>query len=138
MKITPRKKGVSTPSLAFLAWGDFYARSRSARSTIPEEKWRLIVVYEQRDCFSKSQRGILVTEFSFSAVTSFHSLPNKTCYKNHSRSRNHLYGHADPFAFPFPTQSKPTATPLERLLRGRSIKTLFSVSLEAILTPKRN
>ena len=47
-------------------------------------------------------------------------------------------GHADPFAFPFPTQSKPTATPLERLLRGRSIKTLFSVSLEAILTPKRN
>ena len=23
----------------FLAWGDFYARSRFARSTIPEEKW---------------------------------------------------------------------------------------------------
>ena len=23
----------------FLAWGDFHARSRSARSTIPEEKW---------------------------------------------------------------------------------------------------
>ena len=23
----------------FLAWGDFYARSRFARSTVPEEKW---------------------------------------------------------------------------------------------------
>ena len=23
----------------FLAWGDFYARSRFAHSTIPEEKW---------------------------------------------------------------------------------------------------
>ena len=25
--------------LAFLAWGDFHARSRFACSTIPEEKW---------------------------------------------------------------------------------------------------
>ena len=25
--------------LAFLAWGDFHARSRFAGSTIPEEKW---------------------------------------------------------------------------------------------------
>ena len=23
----------------FLAWGDFHARSRFARSTVPEEKW---------------------------------------------------------------------------------------------------
>ena len=30
----------------FLAWGDFHARSRFARSTIPEEKWGLLVVYE--------------------------------------------------------------------------------------------
>ena len=29
----------------FLAWGDFHARSHFARSTIPEEKWGLIVVY---------------------------------------------------------------------------------------------
>ena len=28
-----------------LAWGDFHARSRFARSTIPEEKWGLLVVY---------------------------------------------------------------------------------------------
>ena len=27
------------------AWSDFYARSRFARSTIPEEKWGLLVVY---------------------------------------------------------------------------------------------
>ena len=29
----------------FLAWGDFHARWRFARSTIPEEKWGLLVVY---------------------------------------------------------------------------------------------
>ena len=27
-----------------LAWGDFHVRSRFARSTIPEGKWRLLVV----------------------------------------------------------------------------------------------
>ena len=37
VKITPREKK--------LAWGDFHARSRFARSTIPEEKWGLLVVY---------------------------------------------------------------------------------------------
>ena len=39
MKITPREES------AFLAWGDFHARSRFARSTIPEEKLVLLVVY---------------------------------------------------------------------------------------------
>ena len=29
----------------FLAWGDFHARSRFARSTIPEVKGGLLVVY---------------------------------------------------------------------------------------------
>ena len=33
MKITPREKS------RLLAWGDFHARSRLARSTVPEEKW---------------------------------------------------------------------------------------------------
>ena len=37
--------GETTPRrLAFLAWGDFYARSRFARFSIPEEKWGLLVV----------------------------------------------------------------------------------------------
>ena len=49
MKITPREKGetrfsLSLPRLAFLAWGNFHMRSRFARSTIPEEKWGLLVV----------------------------------------------------------------------------------------------
>ena len=35
---------LSPPRVAFLAWGDFHARSRFARSTIPEEKWGLLVV----------------------------------------------------------------------------------------------
>ena len=36
----------------FLAWGDFHARSRLARSTIPEEKWgttrslEMIVIFQ--------------------------------------------------------------------------------------------
>ena len=33
MKITPRRVS------PFLAWGDFHARLRFARSIIPEEKW---------------------------------------------------------------------------------------------------
>ena len=32
-------KSLSPTHLAFLAWGDFHARSRFARPTIPEEKW---------------------------------------------------------------------------------------------------
>ena len=36
---------LSSPRLAFLAWGDFHMRLRFARSTIPEEKWGLLVVY---------------------------------------------------------------------------------------------
>ena len=38
MKITPREKRRHRVS-PFLAWGNFHARSRFARSTIPEEKW---------------------------------------------------------------------------------------------------
>ena len=38
VKITPREKG-DTLRDAFLAWGDFQAHSRFARSTIPEETW---------------------------------------------------------------------------------------------------
>ena len=38
VKITPREK--RRLRLAFLAWGDFHARSRFARSNIPEEKRR--------------------------------------------------------------------------------------------------
>ena len=36
---------LSPSPLAFLALGDFHARSRFARSTIPKEKWGLLVVY---------------------------------------------------------------------------------------------
>jgi len=57
MKITQREKGDTwwgerkmrsrgrvSP---FLAWGDFHARSRFIRSSIPEEKWGLLVVYSK-------------------------------------------------------------------------------------------
>ena len=39
--------------LSFLVWGDFNAPPRFARSTIPEEKWGLLVVYETTDAISK-------------------------------------------------------------------------------------
>ena len=38
------KRGGERENTAFLAWGDFHARSRFAGSTIPEEKWGLLVV----------------------------------------------------------------------------------------------
>ena len=46
-KITPRGKRLHAAGIflsprrvsPFLAWGDFHARSRFARSTLPEEKW---------------------------------------------------------------------------------------------------
>ena len=40
----PSMKVARSPGLAFLAWGDFHARSCFARSTIREEKWGLLVV----------------------------------------------------------------------------------------------
>ena len=43
VKITPLEYG-GTRRLAFLEWGDFHARSRFARSAIPEEKWGLLIV----------------------------------------------------------------------------------------------
>ena len=45
----------------FLAWGDFHARSRFARSTIPEEKGGLLVVYPR------------VTDISFLLTVSLHN-----------------------------------------------------------------
>ena len=51
VKITPREKrrhenfSLFPPRLPFLAWDDFHARSRFAHSTIPEDKWGLLVVY---------------------------------------------------------------------------------------------
>ena len=38
---------LSPPNLASLMWGDLHARPRFARSTIPEEKWGLLVVYHR-------------------------------------------------------------------------------------------
>ena len=37
------------PRLAFLAWSGFHARSRFAPSSVPEEKWGLLVVYNMYD-----------------------------------------------------------------------------------------
>ena len=38
---------LSPPNLAFLVWGDLHACSRFARSTIPEEKWGLLIVFHR-------------------------------------------------------------------------------------------
>ena len=38
---------LSPPNLAFLVWGDLHARSRFARSTIPEEIWGLLIVFHR-------------------------------------------------------------------------------------------
>ena len=40
-------RSLSLPRLAFLAWGDFHARSCFARSSIPNEKWGPLEVYRK-------------------------------------------------------------------------------------------
>ena len=52
MKIIPRETR-RLAFLAFLAWGDFQARSTFARSTVSEEKWGL------RDLIKKGKKGYL-------------------------------------------------------------------------------
>ena len=51
----------------FLAWGDFHARSRFARSTIPEEKWGLLVVYEQSAKKLGNVFVVIITEVRYIA-----------------------------------------------------------------------
>ena len=51
---------LSPSSLAFLAWGDFHARLRVARSSIPEEKWGLLVVYGAATTFVIARRADLL------------------------------------------------------------------------------
>ena len=54
-----RDSRASETRFAFLAWGDFHARSRFALSAIPEEKWELLPSSKSTDStnrppFSKS------------------------------------------------------------------------------------
>ena len=49
---------LSSPRVAFFARGDFHARSRFARSTIPEGKRGLLAVYLGRD---REKNRILTT-----------------------------------------------------------------------------
>ena len=64
MKISPREKGKTRDMagsfltrLAFLAWGDFHARARFARSTIPDRTNGFIFfnkeMYDRFACFEK-------------------------------------------------------------------------------------
>ena len=75
---------LSPPHLAFLA-GDFHARSRFARSTIPEEKWGLLVVYPNtahREKDTTFSNNLLTSDNLWCTVT-FHSLK---CLSLSSRS----------------------------------------------------
>ena len=62
MKISPREKGKTgdvagsfLTRLAFLAWGDFHARARFARSTIPDRTNGFFYkeMYDRFACFEK-------------------------------------------------------------------------------------
>ena len=73
-----RQREVGARRLAFLAWGDFHARSRFVLSTIPEQKLGLLVVYlfrwiktmwgrkSGRDIKLKSQKMITLNIFLLS------------------------------------------------------------------------
>ena len=78
-------RSLSLPHLAFLVWGDFHARSRFARSTIPEEKLGLLVVYPNtahREKDTISSNNLLTSDNLWCTVT-FHSLK---CLSLSSRS----------------------------------------------------
>ena len=46
----------------FLAWGDFHARSRFARSTIPEEKWGPFLAWGDFHARSRFARSTIPEE----------------------------------------------------------------------------
>ena len=56
------------PSLAFLAWGDFHARSHFASSTIPEEKWRLLVVYSDSGWPGWDSHSLLKSSYTLASL----------------------------------------------------------------------
>ena len=66
---TKRERAWKSPharkgDIAFLEWGDFHARSRFARSTIPEEKWgttRSLHLIKQ-DAYTRNAGRILSNE----------------------------------------------------------------------------
>ena len=66
VKITSREK--RRHAAPFLAWGDSHARSRFARSTIPEEKWgttRSLVYGNPLHVFKKQMFNLVTTLFFF-------------------------------------------------------------------------
>ena len=81
---------LSPPRLAFLAWGNFHARSRFARSSILEGKWGQLVVYSKYKCMSAfHDRFCQKTRFEASRVV-FWSL---SCYKELKLTTNRFTGH---------------------------------------------
>ena len=80
---------LSPPRLAFLAWGNFHARSRFARSSILEGKWGQLVVYSKYKCMSAFyDRFCQKTRFEASRVV-FWSL---SCYKELKLTTNRFTG----------------------------------------------
>ena len=80
---------LSPPRLAFLAWGNFHARSRFARSSILEGKWGQLVVYSKYKCMSAfHDRFCQKTRFEASRVV-FWSL---SCYKELKLTTNRFTG----------------------------------------------
>ena len=68
----------------FLAWGDFHARSRFARSTIPEEKWgttRSLAAVEMAIQRAVETDEVLLHTYSFLSLCVNDDLPLKTVLK---------------------------------------------------------
>ena len=86
MKITSREKagGVSP----FLAWGDFHARSRFARSTIPVEKWGTTRSLGHYDILAKIRIRVKAA-VAFSGQNNAASLTAHYLVLRKSRSRSH-------------------------------------------------
>jgi len=80
VKITPREKKRRASRLAFLAWGDFHARSRLARFTIPEEKWGTTRSLSCRNTNLRvSNKFIVINKSSSFLFCHFQAMLSKGC-----------------------------------------------------------
>ena len=85
VKITSREKG-ETRWGAFLAWGDFHARSRFARSTKAEEKWGLLVAICTMTSFTIATR--ILQDFPFLCKLRLLSFKSRWDYKFKYEKKN--------------------------------------------------
>ena len=95
----------------FLAWGNFHARSRFARSTIPEEKWgttRSLAITYLPNSSSTNQNAALIIEHQLDFTNEYYMTVNTFKFSTDESERRGLIN------IKFILQKSNTATILEQ------------------------